>query len=149
MQHPQNFPRRRRYKLHSLEQQEALLPFVRFCPGRTYAHYWQMPMPSKDAPADAAYGRECAAHLLQWLKDNREYVGKGLLSRVARDIDFDDRDGRGQWMGFFNYLEIIMLLGADRVRVYRHVDSQHQIYLALGQRFNLEARFRRIRLRNR
>ena len=40
---------------------------------------------------------------------------QGLLSRVARDIDFDDRDGRGQWMGFFNYLEIMMLLGADRV----------------------------------
>ena len=74
---------------------------------------------------------------------------QGLLSRVARDIDFDDRDGRGQWMGFFNYLEIMMLLGADRVRVYRHVDSQHQLYLALGQRISLEAHFRRIRLRNR
>ncbi|UJB32452.1 hypothetical protein [Chromobacterium sp. Beijing] len=149
MQHPQNFPPRRRYKLNALEQQSALLPFVRFCPGHTYPHYWQMPTPSKDLLADHAYGRECAAHLLQWMKDNREYVGKGLLSRVARDIDFDDRDGRGQWMGFFNYLEIMMLLGADRVRVYRHVDSQHQIYLALGQRFSLEARFRRIRLRNR
>ncbi|KMN37533.1 MULTISPECIES: hypothetical protein [unclassified Chromobacterium] len=149
MQQPQAFPRRRRYHLRSLEQQEILLPFVRFCPGRTYPHYWQMPAPSKDYPADSAYGRECAAHLLQWLKDNREYVGKGLLSRVARDIDFDDRNGRGQWMGFFNYLEQLLLLGADRVRIYRHVDGQHQLYLALGQRMSVEARFRRIRLRAR
>ena len=148
MQHAQTFPRRRRYKLNTLEQQETLLPFVHLCPGRTYAHYWHMPAPSKHAPTDHAYGRECAAHLLQWLKDNRAYVGKGLLSRVARDIDFDDRDGRGQWMGFFNYLEWMLLLGADRVRVYRHVDSQHQLYLAQEQRFSLEARFRRIRFRN-
>ncbi|WP_146176795.1 amino acid adenylation domain-containing protein, partial [Chromobacterium sp. Panama] len=38
MQHAQNFPPRRRYKLNALGQQEALLPFVRFCPGRTYPH---------------------------------------------------------------------------------------------------------------
>ena len=41
-----------------------------------------------------AYGRECAAHLLQWLKDNPEYVGSGLLSRIARDIDFSDQPAR-------------------------------------------------------
>ncbi|WP_249605519.1 hypothetical protein [Chromobacterium sp. IRSSSOUMB001] len=67
-------PRRRRYKLAAIEQQESLLPFVRYIPERHYPHYWQMPEADDDFDAMCAYDRECAAHLLQWLKDNRTYV---------------------------------------------------------------------------
>ncbi|AXT45963.1 MULTISPECIES: hypothetical protein [Chromobacterium] len=137
-------PRRRRYKLAAIEQQEILLPFVRYTPERDYPHYWQMPETSEDFDAMCAYGRECAAHLLQWLKDNRYYVGCGLLGRVARDISFDDREQRGYWIGFFNYLEQMLFLGAQQVKVYRHVDSQHQMHAGKTRRRQLEERFSRI-----
>ncbi|WP_162788128.1 hypothetical protein [Chromobacterium haemolyticum] len=82
------FPRRRRYRTPVLETQEVLLPFVIRLPGRTYPHYWQMPPAPPTAAEAHAYGRECAAHVLQWFKDNPAYVGQGLLSSIARDIDF-------------------------------------------------------------
>lgn len=136
-------PPRRRYKLAAREQQETLLPFVRYLPSRNHPHYWQMPTAAENYAIACAYGRECAAHLLQWLKDNPEYVGSGLLSRVARDIDFDDHSQRGHWMGFFNYLEHMLWLGARRVRVYRHLDNQHQLHDAQTLRAWLEARRQR------
>ncbi|WP_152596915.1 hypothetical protein [Chromobacterium haemolyticum] len=76
-------PRRRRYKLAAIEQQEILLPFVRYTPERDYPHYWQMPETSEDFDAMCAYGRECAAHLLQWLKDNRAACWAGWRATLA------------------------------------------------------------------
>ena len=49
-------------------------PFVSYLPERSYPHYWQMPVPDDDFAANVAYGRECAGHLLQWLKDNQPYA---------------------------------------------------------------------------
>ena len=70
-----SLPRRRRYKLPAPERQDTLLPFVSYLPERSYPHYWQMPAPDDDFAANVAYGRECAGHLLQWLKDNQPYAG--------------------------------------------------------------------------
>ncbi|MCP1292725.1 hypothetical protein NK214_21320 [Chromobacterium sp. S0633] len=132
------FPRRRRYRTPALETQEVLLPFVIRLPGRTYPHYWHMPS-APATPAQAqAYGRECAAHLLQWFKDNPAYVGQGLLSRVARDIDFSRTEQRGYWLGFFNHLERLISLSARRMNVYAYTDHQHRMMDAQVERSLLE-----------
>lgn len=134
------FPRRRRYRTPVLEAQEVLLPFVSRLPGRTYPHYWQMPPAPPTAAEAHAYGRECAAHLLQWFKDNPAYVGQGLLSRIARDIDFTRTEQRGYWLGFFNHLELLISLSARRMNVYAYTDHQHQMMEAQVERSLLERR---------
>ena len=145
MQQTHPFPRRRRYKLPAHEQQDTLLPFVSYLPERSYPHYWQMPAPDDDFAANVAYGRECAGHLLQWLKDNQPYAGGGLLSRIARDIDFDDIDGRGYWIGFFNLLEHALLLSALHLKVFPYVDHYHRTHEGRIWRRQLEERFGRKR----
>ena len=66
------FPRRRRYRTGPAKSGNPVA--LRHPPsGRTYPYYWQMP-PTPSSRAEAyAYGRECAAHLLQWFKDNPAY----------------------------------------------------------------------------
>ena len=94
MQQPQAFPAAAATNCRPTNNKTPC-SFVSYLPERSYPHYWQMPAPDDDFAANVAYGRECAGHLLQWLKDNQPYAGGGLLSRIARDIDFDDIDGRG------------------------------------------------------
>ncbi|WP_374422319.1 hypothetical protein [Chromobacterium sp.] len=134
------FPRRRRYRTPALQSQEILLPFVIRLPGRTYPYYWQMP-PTPSSRAEAyAYGRECAAHLLQWFKDNPAYVSQGLLSRIARDIDFSRTEQSGYWLGFFNHLERLISLSAQRMNVYAYTDHLHRMMDAQVERSLLERR---------
>ena len=97
------------------------------------------PTPSSRAEA-YAYGRECAAHLLQWFKDNPAYVSQGLLSRIARDIDFTLTEQSGYWLGFFNHLERLISLSAQRMNVYAYTDHQHRIMDAQVERSLLERR---------
>ncbi|NHR07575.1 hypothetical protein HA052_20510 [Chromobacterium haemolyticum] len=137
------FPPRRRYKGVSREAVETLLPFVSFIPGRTYPHYWQIE-PSYDSyPQAGADGREYAAHLLQWLKDNPLLVGSGLLGRIARDIDFANEQQRGVWVAFFNHLERVLSLGLRGLDVFAHVDGQHDYHLAVEASFELEGKVRK------
>ncbi|WP_227107775.1 hypothetical protein [Chromobacterium rhizoryzae] len=134
------FPTRRRYRQASLEAREALLPFVSRRPGRPQADYWQMPAAHPDYAADCAYGRECGAHFVQWLKDNPGYCGQSLLARITRDIDFRKPEQRGYRVGFFNYLEAMLTLAARKVDVFEHVDELHRQQQAQIKRKNMENR---------
>ncbi|QOZ84828.1 MULTISPECIES: hypothetical protein [Chromobacterium] len=74
-------------------------------------------MPPADDYVDAcAYGRECAAHLAQYLKDNPDRHSKGLLGKIA------------------------MVLGALRCDVFQHVDSVHALQRALIAKTELEGK---------
>lgn len=133
-------PPRRHYRPKPHETQATQLPFVRHLPQRGQPHHWQMP-PADDYVDACAYGRECAAHLAQYLKDNPDRHNKGLLGKIAYDIDFrDPHHARGYWVGFFNYAEQLMLLGALRCDVFQHVDSVHAMQRAQVAKTELEGK---------
>ncbi|MGR2663337.1 hypothetical protein [Chromobacterium haemolyticum] len=67
-------------------------------------------------------------------------MGLGLLSRIARDIDFSLSEQRGYWLGFFNHLELLLSLSARRMNVYAYTDHQHQMMDAQVERSLLERR---------
>ena len=131
------------YRFIALETKETRLPFVRYLPGRTYPHYWQ-PAEVEDYEAACALGRQYAAHLAQLLKNNQLHIGRGLLHRIARDIDYSDRSHRqGLRLGFFNYLEVLLGLAGRRVNLYRHVEAVHQLHRSLETLAWLESKRKR------
>lgn len=130
------------YHFIALETKETHLPFVRYLPGRTYPHYWQ-PEEVADYEAACALGRQYAAHLAQLLKSNQLHIGRGLLHRIARDIDYSDRSHRrGLRLGFFNYLEVLLGLAGRRVSLVRHVEAMHQVHRGLDALARLERKRR-------
>ncbi|AXT47783.1 MULTISPECIES: hypothetical protein [Chromobacterium] len=136
----QTLPPRRFYRLKPHENQATQLPFVRYLPHRGQPHHWQMP-PADDYVDACAYGRECAAHLAQFFKDQPHRLNQGLLGKIARDVDFKDPGhARGYWVGFFSYAEQLMALGALRCDVYAHVDSVHALQQAQTQKSELEGK---------
>ena len=50
-------------------------------------------------------GAKYAVLYVQWLRANPELVGMGTLGWIAADIDFQDPDRTGYWIGFFSYIE--------------------------------------------
>lgn len=115
------------YRFTSLETKEIRLPFVRYLPGRDYPHYWQ-PAEPKDYAEASRLGRQYAAHLAQWLKTNSPDAGHGLLLRIARDMDHGDRSYRnGLRRGFFNYLEVLLVVAGRQLNLFRHVEAMHQL----------------------
>ncbi|MBK0413672.1 hypothetical protein JD974_04555 [Chromobacterium haemolyticum] len=126
-------PRRSRYRFPSSEAKDLRLPFVRRVPGRTYPHYWQ-PAEPQDYFEACAIGRQYAAHMAQLLKTNRQHAARGLLFRIASDMDFADKSYRiGLCKGFFNYLEMLLNLAVERVDLAQHVEAVQQLYLCLEQ----------------
>lgn len=67
-------------------------------------------------------GAEYAAHYVQYIKNN-SWVSSNLLGNIAKDIDFQDKSGAmGYWVGFFSYLERLILAQAQRMDVFEDVD---------------------------
>lgn len=123
---------RSRYRFIALVTKEIRLPFVRYIPGRNHPHYWQ-PEETQDYEEACFLGRQYAAHLAQLLKNNQLHIGRGLLHRIARDIDYSDRSHRrGLQLGFFNYLEVLLGLAGRRLNLYRHVEAVHELHRSLG-----------------
>lgn len=83
------------------------LPFI--APGSKCQ--W-LPPPSLDYQSSCVKGREHAAHFAQFLKDNPLASGGNSLARLVRSIDFKDSQQQGYWLGFFSYLELLILDGA-------------------------------------
>lgn len=135
--------RRYQYRCVSVETKATRLPFVRFIPGRNHPHYWQPAEPEDYAEA-CMLGRQYAAHLAQWLKSNELDAGRGLLLRIARDMDHSDRSHRnGLRRGFFNYLETLLCVAGRQLNLYRHVEAMHQLQRSRDLMACLEGKRRR------
>jgi len=50
-------------------------------------------------------GAKYAVQYAQWLKANPDLVGMGTLGWIAADIDFQDPDRTGYWIGFLSCIE--------------------------------------------
>ena len=83
------------------------LPFVSLRPSAR-PNYWNVP-PVVEALRDyveaEAIGRQYALQFIQWLRENPELVGMGVLGWIAADIDFQDDKRNGYWVGFFSCIE--------------------------------------------
>lgn len=124
---------RSRYRFVGSEAKDLSLPFVRRVKGRTYPHYWQ-PAEAENAFKASALGRQYAAHLAQLLKLNRQHAARGLLFRIACDMDFRDHSHRrSMCKSFFNYLEMLLSLGVAQIDLPRHVAAVQQLYLSLDE----------------
>ncbi|WON82540.1 MULTISPECIES: hypothetical protein [Chromobacterium] len=134
---------RSRYRFAGSEAKDLSLPFIRRIAGRTYPHYWQ-PAEPKDEFEACALGRQYAAHLAQLLKLNRQHSARGLLFRIASDMDFSDRGHhRSLCKCFFNYLEMLLNLGAQQVDLVRHVEAVQRFYLSLDELYAVQRNPRR------
>lgn len=124
---------RSRYRFAGPHAKDLSLPFIRRIAGRTYPHYWQ-PAEPKDEFEACALGRQYAAHLAQMLKLNRQHSARGLLFRIASDMDFSDRSHRrSMCKSFFNYLEILLNLGVQQIDLPKHVGAVQQLYRSLDE----------------
>ncbi|MCS3804342.1 hypothetical protein HNO92_001934 [Chromobacterium alkanivorans] len=134
---------RSRYRFAGPHAKDLSLPFIRRIKGRTYPHYWQ-PAEPKDELEACALGRQYAAHLAQMLKLNRQHSARGLLFRIASDMDFRDRGHRrSMCKSFFNYLEILLNLGAQQVDLAQHVEALQRFHLSLDELETLQRKPRR------
>ncbi|MBN3003576.1 hypothetical protein JW897_07470 [Chromobacterium alkanivorans] len=134
---------RSRYRFAGPHAKDLSLPFIRRIAGRTYPHYWQ-PAEPKDEFEACALGRQYAAHLAQMLKLNRQHSGRGLLFRIASDMDFRDRSHRrSMCKSFFNYLEVLLNLGAQQVDLAQHVEAMQRFHLSLDELETLHRKPRR------
>ena len=98
-------------------------------------------MPPADDYVDAcAYGRECAAHLAQYLKDNLERHNRACSARSPTTSTSAILTMPVAMGGFFNYAEQLMVLGALRCDVFQHVDSVHALQRALIAKTELEGK---------
>lgn len=84
------------------------LPFVGDINGR---HCKWCVSPHDDYFVACDTGRVYAAHFAQFLKANPWLAGGNTLGHIAADIDFADRTRLGYWVGFFSYIEHLLVDG--------------------------------------
>ena len=132
-------PARRDYKPEVKPVPLSALPFV--CqPRRGFknASNWRVP-PTDDYGLACKMGAEYAAHYVQYLKNN-SWVSSNLLGNIAKDIDFQDiSDAMGYWVGFFSYLERLILAQAQRMDVFEDVDRVNAYYAEIEAKRALRA----------
>jgi hypothetical protein len=80
------------------------LPYVKHHRNPAKCSNWAVAPP--DYGTACARGREYAAHLAIYLSQNPSWVGSNILNGIAEDMDFNDPDTKGFWVGFFAFLEI-------------------------------------------
>lgn len=110
------------------------LPFVsrRKQPdGSKPVHFWDVE-PVDGYCAGCRLGREYAAHYLQFLQDNSSPSTGALLTDIVRDIDFTDPEQKGLWVGFFTFVEKILIDRARTMNVYATLDAQNARYASIG-----------------
>ena len=117
-------PARRDYKPKILVTSMAELPFVRLPEKKDTEAKGHWYVPSTDNHAQAVeLGREYAAHLIQYLKDNPSMVGLNTLYNVVADMDFKtDFAARGYQEGFFSQLERLIWAATGHVDAFKDVD---------------------------
>jgi hypothetical protein len=88
----------------------ATLPFVS-ASNQERPHYWNVPRAGdhvRDYSEAEAIGRQYALQFMQWLKENPELAGMGVLGWIASDIDFKNNEHSGYWVGFFSCIERVL-----------------------------------------
>ncbi|WP_074976048.1 hypothetical protein [Nitrosospira multiformis] len=90
--------------------------------GKIPFSHWHVP-PIDDYGLACRIGQEYAAHFVQSLKDDPAGVPNNLLSKIVQDIDFTDKSAKtGYWVGFFTELSRYLLIGAQRIDVFKELD---------------------------
>lgn len=122
-------PARRNYKPEVKPASMSALPFVyRPKRGLKNASNWCV-TPTDDYGLACEIGREYAAHLAQYLKDNPCLVGSNTLGHIVKDIDFsDESSANGYWVGFFSHLERLIHAAAKHMDVFADVDRVNAYY---------------------
>ena len=103
------------------------LPFVsrRKQPdGSNPVRFWAVD-PVEDYCDGCHLGTEYAAHYLQYLQDNPSPAVGTLLTQIVKDIDFTDPKKKGLWVGFFSFLEKVLIDRARTMNVYVTLDAQN------------------------
>jgi|SRR5688500_13824758 hypothetical protein len=71
-------------------------------------HYWTVASVGEgfQAQIDAqSVGYQYANQYARWLHAHPDLVGMGTLGWIAADIDFEDSQRTGYWIGFFSRIE--------------------------------------------
>jgi hypothetical protein len=90
--------------------------------GKIPFSHWHVP-PIEDYALACRIGQEYAAHFVQSLKDDPAGVPNNILSKIVQDIDFTDKSAKtGYWVGFFTELSRYLLIGAQRIDVFKELD---------------------------
>lgn len=110
------------------------LPFVsrqKQSDGTSSVHFWSID-PVDNQGVGRELGTEFAAHYLQYLQDNPGPQVGSLLADIAKDIDFNDLNRKGQWFGFFSFLEGILINRTKTMDVFATLDA-HNIRIAMSR----------------
>lgn len=100
---------------------------------------WTVP-PTSDYGAACEKGRDYAAHLAQYLKENPQWVDSNVLNGIVSDMDFlDESAAKGYWVGFFAEVERMIYSHAKRTDVFVDVARINTYYASLNAAINLEA----------
>jgi hypothetical protein len=100
------------------------LPFVSI--KRGVPHYWQV-TPTNDYGAACAKGREYAAHLAQYVKDNPAAVG--LFALIVGAIDHTDATpAKGYRVGFLAHWARLAAQRAAEIEVFADLYSENMRY---------------------
>lgn len=100
---------------------------------------WTIP-PTDDYGAACEKGRDYAAHLAQYLKDNPQWVGSNKLNGIVSDMDFSDKSAaKGYWVGFFAEIERMIYSHAKRTDVFADVARINAHYARLDAARGAEA----------
>ena len=109
------------------------LPFVYFPPRKHKKAkcHWHVPATENCIEADDI-GREYAAHLAQYLKDNPHMVGSNVLYRIAADMDFKTNFAAQCYQrGFFSQLERLLCTWTPQMDAFEDVDYLRAYYAGL------------------
>lgn len=99
---------------------------------------WTVP-PTDDYGAACEKGRDYAAHLAQYLKENPQWVGSNKLNGIVGDMNFlDETAGKGYWVGFFAEVERMIYSHAIRTDVFAEVARINAHYARLDAARRLE-----------
>jgi|GEM_PF-4279366 len=98
------------------EPDAAELPFI----GED--SFWLVPQ-EMDYGAACIIGSEYAAHYLQFLKDSPEDPHRNLLGCIASNINFNDSQARGFWIGFFTHLDWALQRHAKSTSPFEELDA--------------------------
>lgn len=77
-------------------------------------------------------GRDYAAHLAQYLKENPQWVGSNKLNGIVSDMNFlDETAAKGYWIGFLAEVERMIYSYAKRTDVFAEVAQINAHYARL------------------
>lgn len=122
------------------------LPFiaeVKTAPRKKEFRYWDVPATDSYGHANDV-GRQYAADLAQYLKQNPIYVGSGMLSCIIGDMAKIDNDSdsamKGYAVGFWAFVEQLLHAAATRTDHYALAETIAQRHAAWVAAYDTKAK---------